>query len=33
MGDTANRSMFYGANCKLCTDTQHWQIERKNMDQ
>ena len=33
MGDTANRSMFYGANCKLCTDTQHWQIERKKMDQ
>lgn len=33
MGDTANRSMFYGPNCKLCTDAQHWQIERKGMDQ
>ena len=33
MGDTANRNMFYGAGCKLCTDTQHWQVERKLMDQ
>ena len=33
MGDTANRTMFYGANCKLCTDTQHWTIQRKLMDQ
>lgn len=33
MGDTANRGMFYGASCKLCADTQHWQIERKGMDQ
>ena len=33
MGDTANRTMFYGASCKLCTDTQHWTIQRKLMDQ
>jgi len=33
MGDTANRSMFYGPSCKLCTDTQHWKIQRKMMDQ
>ncbi len=33
MGDTANRNMFYGASCKLCTDTQHWKIQRKMMDQ
>jgi hypothetical protein len=33
MGDTANRTMFYGPGCKLCTDTQHWTIKRKLMDQ
>ena len=33
MGDTANRKMFYGPSCTLCTDTQHWDIERKGMDQ
>jgi len=33
MGDTSNRNLFYGASCKLCTDTQHWQIQRKGMDQ
>jgi hypothetical protein len=32
MGDTALRSWFYGASCKLCTDTA-WNIDRKNMDQ
>lgn len=33
MGDTANRNMFYGPNCALCSDTEHWDIERKGMDQ
>jgi hypothetical protein len=32
MGDTALRSWFYGADCKLCTDSA-WTIDRKNMDQ
>jgi hypothetical protein len=32
MGDTELRSWFYGASCKLCTDSA-WQIDRKNMDQ
>ena len=32
MGDTALRSWFYGADCKLCTDSA-WSIDRKNMDQ
>ena len=32
MDDTANRSMFYGANCKLCQNTQ-LKVQRKNMDQ
>jgi hypothetical protein len=32
MGDTALRPWFYGADCKLCTDTA-WNIDRKNMDQ
>ena len=32
MGDTALRPWFYGADCKLCTDSA-WQIDRKNMDQ
>jgi len=33
MGDTANRGMFYGPSCKVCTDTQHWSVQRKMMDQ
>jgi hypothetical protein len=33
MGDTALRGMFYGPSCTVCTDTQHWQIMRKMMDQ
>lgn len=28
---TSLRSWFYGASCKLCTDSA-WEIERKNMD-
>jgi hypothetical protein len=32
MGDTALRSWFYGASCKLCTDSA-WQVMRKMMDQ
>ena len=32
MGDTALRSWFYGASCKLCTDSA-WSIQQKNMDQ
>jgi len=32
LGDTALRSWFYGADCKLCTDSA-WVIDRKNMDQ
>ena len=32
LGDTALRSWFYGASCKLCTDSG-WTISRKNMDQ
>jgi len=32
MGDTELRSWFYGADCKLCTDSL-WVIDRKNMDQ
>jgi hypothetical protein len=32
LGDTALRSWFYGADCKLCTDSA-WTIDRKNMDQ
>jgi hypothetical protein len=32
MGDTDLRSWFYGASCKLCTDSA-WTIDRKNMDQ
>jgi hypothetical protein len=32
MGDTALRSWFYGASCKLCTDSA-WKIAQKNMDQ
>ena len=32
MGDTALRSWFYGASCKLCTDAA-WQVTQKMMDQ
>lgn len=32
MGDTALRPWFYGASCKLCTDSG-WTIIQKNMDQ
>jgi hypothetical protein len=32
LGDTELRSWFYGADCKLCTDSA-WNIDRKNMDQ
>ncbi|HEX2877131.1 MAG TPA: hypothetical protein VHP33_38030 [Polyangiaceae bacterium] len=32
MNDTANRSMFYGASCKTCSDSK-WKIQRKMMDQ
>jgi len=32
MGDTELRSWFYGASCKLCTDTA-WEITQKMMDQ
>ena len=32
MGDTALRSWFYGASCKLCTDPA-WEIQQKMMDQ
>jgi hypothetical protein len=33
MGDTALRKMFYGPSCTLCTDTQHWQVQSKMMNQ
>jgi hypothetical protein len=32
MNDTANRGMFYGANCKVCSDAK-WKVQRKMMDQ
>jgi len=32
MGDAANRGMFYGATCKMCSDTRV-KITRKSMDQ
>jgi hypothetical protein len=32
MNDTANRGMFYGATCKVCSDPK-WKIQRKMMDQ
>jgi hypothetical protein len=32
MGDDSLRSWFYGASCKLCTDSG-WKIQQKNMDQ
>ena len=33
MGDTDLRSWFYGADCKLCTDTAKWNVQQKLMDQ
>lgn len=33
MADTSLRSMFYGADCKLCTDTEHWSVKQKMMAQ
>jgi hypothetical protein len=33
MGDTAHRTMFYGANCTLCTNASVWQVQQKGMDQ
>jgi hypothetical protein len=32
MADESLRSWFYGASCKLCTDSA-WEIDRKNMDE
>jgi hypothetical protein len=32
MADDSLRSWFYGASCRLCTDSA-WEIDRKNMDQ
>jgi hypothetical protein len=32
MNDTANRGMFYGASCKVCSDAK-WKVQRKMMDQ
>jgi hypothetical protein len=32
MGDSGLRSWFYGASCKLCTDSA-WKITQKNMDE
>jgi hypothetical protein len=32
MNDTANRSMFYGPDCKVCSDSK-WTVQRKMMDQ
>jgi hypothetical protein len=32
MNDTANRGMFYGASCKVCSDSK-WKVQRKMMDQ
>lgn len=32
MNDTANRSWFYGPNCKACSDPK-WKVQRKLMDQ
>jgi hypothetical protein len=31
MNDTANRGMFYGDDCKTCSDAT-WKVERKRMD-
>jgi dienelactone hydrolase len=32
MNDTANRGMFYGASCKVCSDSK-WKVQSKLMDQ
>lgn len=32
MNDTANRGMFYGPSCKVCSDSK-WKVQRKMMDQ
>jgi hypothetical protein len=32
MNDSANRRMFYGASCKVCSDAK-WKVQRKLMDQ
>jgi len=32
MNDTANRAMFYGPTCKVCSDSK-WKVQRKLMDQ
>jgi hypothetical protein len=32
MGDSALRSMFYGASCTLCQDTATWQVMQKMLD-
>jgi hypothetical protein len=32
MNDTANRTMFYGPSCKVCSDPK-WKVQRKMMDQ
>jgi hypothetical protein len=34
MGDTAQKKMFYGAACTICTDTSVWKVlGQKGMDQ
>lgn len=33
MGDTAQRKMFYGADCTLCKNTSVWKVQQKMMDQ
>lgn len=33
MGDTSLRTMFYGPNCDLCTNTSVWKVQQKMMDQ
>ena len=32
MNDASLRTMFYGPDCTLCKDAEHWQIMRKKMD-
>jgi hypothetical protein len=33
MDDTAQRKMFYGPTCTLCTNTAIWKVQQKGMDQ
>jgi hypothetical protein len=33
MAGTASRKMSTAPSCTLCSDTQHWGIERKGMGQ